>query len=57
MKNNEFIANFEGEIPGSKKIECGNYLDHNLLKANKYAKDYLKVIKNYTVDQLSYKDK
>lgn len=53
----EFIADFEGEIPGSKKIECGNYLDHNLLKANKYARDYLKIIKNYTVDQLSYKDK
>lgn len=50
----EFIKDFQGEIPGSKKAECGNYLDHDLIKANKYAKEYLEVIKNYTVDKLYY---
>ena len=25
-----FILNFEGEIPGAKAEECGNYLDQNL---------------------------
>ena len=24
-----FAADFEGEIPGAKKIECGNYLEHD----------------------------
>lgn len=35
----EFIKNFEGEIPGSSRIECGNYLNHSLPKAKKYAED------------------
>lgn len=51
----EFISLFEGEIPGTKKVECGNYLDHDLLKARKYAKEYLEVINDYTVDRLNYK--
>ena len=51
----EFIASFDGEIPGSKRVECGNYLDHNLQKANNYAKEYLQVIKDYTVERLNYK--
>ena len=25
-----FIRDFEGEIPGNSRIECGNYLDHDL---------------------------
>ena len=41
----EFIKNFTGEIPGSKKEECGNYLDHDLNKAKRYAKEYLEIIK------------
>ncbi len=38
----KFILNFEGEIPGAKKEECGNYLDQNLDMAKYYAKKYLK---------------
>lgn len=49
-----FISNFEGEIPGSKKEECGNYLDHDLLKAKEYAKEYYQVIKEYKIEQLQY---
>jgi len=49
-----FISEFNGEIPGIKKEECGNYLDHNLEKAKKYASDYYKVIKDYTVERLDY---
>ncbi|MBP5726610.1 MAG: S-ribosylhomocysteine lyase, partial [Clostridia bacterium] len=26
----EFIAAFEGEIPGAKRQECGNWLEHDL---------------------------
>lgn len=50
-----FISNFEGEIPGSKKEECGNYLDHDLSKAKEYAKEYYQVIKQYKVEELQYK--
>ena len=36
-----FIVSFEGEIPGAKPAECGNYLDQNLPMANWLAKRYL----------------
>lgn len=49
-----FISEFNDEIPGIKKEECGNYLDHNLEKAKKYASDYYNVIKAYTVERLDY---
>lgn len=32
------------EVPGSKKEECGNYKDHNLLGAKKECAEFLKVI-------------
>lgn len=50
-----YIASFNKEIPGAQlSEECGNYLDHNLEEAKTYAKDYLEVISNYTVEQLIY---
>lgn len=49
-----FIKEFKGEIPGAKKIECGNYLDHNLQKANKYASEYYEIIKDYKKEMLMY---
>lgn len=36
-----FILNFEGEIPGAKPEECGNYLEQNLNMAKYYVKEYL----------------
>mgnify|MGYP005767443617 FL=1 len=42
----EFIAAFEGEIPGASPMDCGNYLDMNLPMANYWARRYLKVLKN-----------
>ena len=30
----EFIAAYEGEIPGASPMDCGNYLDMNLPMAN-----------------------
>ena len=35
------ILNFEGEIPGAKPEECGNYLEQNLNMAKYYVKEYL----------------
>ena len=37
----EFIANFEGDIPGASAKDCGNYLDMNLNMAIFLAKKYL----------------
>ena len=50
------IADFEGEIPGSKKEECGNYLEHDLAGAKKTAKDMLNVLENYSEKNLNYKE-
>ena len=36
-----FIRDFEGEIPGARAEECGNYLDQNLPIAKYYARRYL----------------
>lgn len=52
----EFISKFEGEIPGTKKEECGNYLDHDLDKAKEDIKPFLKALQNYTVENLKYQD-
>lgn len=39
-----FIKDFEGDIPGATKEECGNYLDQNLPMAKYIAEKYLKVL-------------
>lgn len=49
-----FIADFEGEIPGSHRWECGNYREHDLSGAKKEAVKYLEVIKNYAESELVY---
>lgn len=52
----EFIANFGGEIPGSKRKECGNYLEHDLDGAKAVAKDMLSVLKDWHTKDLKYKE-
>ena len=37
----DFIAGFEGDIPGAKPAECGNYAMQDLPMAKFYAKAYL----------------
>ena len=49
-----FILDFSGEIPGSKRWECGNYLDHSLPKAKVYAEDLQKVLNGWTTEQMEY---
>ncbi|NOU60126.1 S-ribosylhomocysteine lyase [Marinifilum caeruleilacunae] len=45
----DFMAEFEGEIPGTNKIECGNYVSHDLTVAkwesNKYRSEVLSDLK------------
>jgi len=50
-----FAAAYEGEIPGNKKEECGNYLMHDLEGAKKEAAAYVKAIEGWTEDMLAYK--
>lgn len=50
----EFIAGFEGEIPGTKRRECGNYLEHDLAGAKAEAAEMLKVLADWTTEQLKY---
>ena len=49
-----FISEFNGEIPGAAKSECGNYLDHNLNLAKIYAYEFLKVIRDWKEKDLNY---
>lgn len=51
-----FSAAFEGEIPGAKRIECGNYLEHDLPDARTEAAAYLDVLSHCTPDTLAYPD-
>ena len=37
----EFARDFEGEIPGAKPAECGNWHDADLVQAKWWAKRYL----------------
>ena len=50
----DFISKFEGKIPGTNKIECGNYLEHDLEGAKAIAKDMLEVLKNWTTEKMQY---
>ena len=49
-----FVADFEGEIPGAKKEECGNYLDHDLEGAKRVAEEMCGVLRNWTEKDLKY---
>lgn len=50
-----FARDFEGEIPGSKKEECGNYLGHDLSGAKAIAADMYEVLKEWKPSDLQYK--
>lgn len=52
-----FIADFEGEIPGARPEQCGNYNDQNLDEAHWEARRYLeRALENPRPDQLAYQD-
>ncbi len=53
----EFIANYEGEVPGADARSCGNYLDMNLPMAKYEAKLFLnEILLNIKEENLYYKD-
>ncbi len=49
-----FAASFEGEIPGAKRIECGNYLEHDLPGARQEASAYVQVLAHCTEETMVY---
>lgn len=55
VKSMQFARDFVGEIPGNKKEECGNYLDHDLDGAKAIGEEMYEVLKGWTVSDLQYK--
>ncbi len=49
-----FMADFEGEIPGARPEDCGNYSDMDLPAAKKRAASFVTVLSNITPDRLKY---
>ncbi|MBE6557822.1 MAG: S-ribosylhomocysteine lyase [Ruminococcaceae bacterium] len=49
-----FVAAYEGEIPGTERWQCGNYLEHDLAGAKSVASDLCKTLEGWTEDKLWY---
>ena len=53
-----FIADFEGDIPGAKPEDCGNYLLHDLPMARWESEKFVtEVLDNLQYDNLNYPSK
>ena len=52
----EFIAGYEGEIPGVSPAECGNYREHSLEKAKAYGADMAAVLEGWTPEKMQYEN-
>ncbi len=52
----DFIAGFEGDIPGTTSRECGNYLEHDLKGAKAVAQDMIEVLKAWRPEDMKYKE-
>ena len=50
----KFTVEFDGNIPGATRQECGNYLEHDLAGAKEFSKDMLKVLENWTEEKMQY---
>lgn len=51
-----FAAAFQGEIPGARPRECGNYREHDLNGARLAAEDMLQVLENWSPERMVYPD-
>ena len=49
-----FAAAFEGDVPGVSQVECGNWLEHDLPEAKRWAEGMSRVLENYPVAALEY---
>ena len=58
VKTFEFVANYEGEVPGAAPQDCGNYLLHDLPMARLEARRYLEdTLCKATIKNLRYPEK
>ena len=48
------MSTYEGEIPGAKIEECGNYKEHDLEGCRKDAAEYLAVVEKLTPADMRY---
>ncbi len=51
-----FVAAFEGDIPGASAVECGNWKEHDLPTAKRYAADMVTVLADKTSADMRYTD-
>ena len=49
-----FTAAYEGAIPGASAIECGNWQDHDLEGARRWAAPMAALLADWTADRLTY---
>ena len=49
-----FAAAFEGEIPGARRRECGNYREHDLPGAREEAAEMLRVLADWSPEKMDY---
>ncbi len=50
----QFIADYEGDIPGASAKDCGNYSDMDLPAAKERARKYFELIRTIPADRLYY---
>ena len=54
----QFVADFDGEIPGAAAIDCGNYLLHDLPMARWESRKFLEeVLENIRPENLKYPER
>ena len=50
----EFVANYEGEVPGATEVECGNYREQDLEGAKAIARKMIPILKDWKPEDLEY---
>ena len=50
----DFIAGYEGPIPGATEAECGNYREQDLEGARAAAQKMIPILRDWTVEKLQY---
>ena len=41
-------------MPGTSAVECGNYLEHDLPTARRYAAEMAAVLENWSAEKMEY---
>ncbi len=55
LRTFEFIANYEGDIPGASEHDCGNYMLHNLPMAKWESRKFvIEVLEHLTDENFNY---